>query len=262
MRSIPWQVVDPVEVDDVLEAREPHVEHGDEALTAGEHLGVVAVLGEERGDVGDRLGRVVLELCGFHRQLQTGRQREPSALAPPPAPGPAPRVPTPGRPVALTGRVRSVSDRGAPPEVRPDPIPAATVVLLRDGADGVETLMLRRDVNLAFAGGAWVFPGGRMDPEDYPKAARESRDAGDEVQLTAARNAAAREAMEEAGLSVDPSGLVWFAHWTPESSVPAALRHLVLRGARAVGSRRDRRRRDPRPRVGGTRRDAAPPRCR
>ena len=50
----------------------------------------------------------------------------------------------------------------------PPAIPAATVVLLRDGADGVETLMLRRDSKLAFAGGAWVFPGGRIDPEDYP----------------------------------------------------------------------------------------------
>jgi 8-oxo-dGTP pyrophosphatase MutT (NUDIX family) len=85
-------------------------------------------------------------------------------------------------------------------------------VLLRDGADGVETLMLRRDSKLAFAGGAWVFPGGRIDPEDYP---------GDEVAdddaavLTAARNAAAREAMEEARLTVDPRSLVWFAHWTP-----------------------------------------------
>jgi hypothetical protein len=33
--------------------------------------------------------------------------------------------------------------------------------------------------------------------------------------LTAARNAAAREAMEEAGLVVDPDSLAWFAHWTP-----------------------------------------------
>jgi hypothetical protein len=33
--------------------------------------------------------------------------------------------------------------------------------------------------------------------------------------LTAARNAAAREAKEEAGLVVDPDSLAWFAHWTP-----------------------------------------------
>jgi len=94
----------------------------------------------------------------------------------------------------------------------PPAIPAATVVLLRDGAEGVETLMLRRDSRLAFAGGAWVFPGGRIDPEDYPDG--EVSDDADAV-LTAARNAAAREAMEEAGLVVDPDSLTWFAHWTP-----------------------------------------------
>ena len=91
-------------------------------------------------------------------------------------------------------------------------VPAATVVLLRDTADGVETLMLRRDTQLAFAGGAWVFPGGRIDAEDFP----EGTDASDpDAVYQAARNAAAREAMEEAGLRVDPEGFVWFAHWTP-----------------------------------------------
>ncbi len=97
-------------------------------------------------------------------------------------------------------------------EVLPPAIPAATVVLLRDGAEGVETLMLRRDSKLVFAGGAWVFPGGRIDPEDYP-GGEVSSDA--DTVLTAARNAAAREAMEEAGLVVDPDSLAWFAHWTP-----------------------------------------------
>lgn len=95
-------------------------------------------------------------------------------------------------------------------EELPPAIPAATVVLLRDGPEGVETLMLRRDSKLAFAGGAWVFPGGRIDPEDYPGGA-----VSEGAVLTAARNAAAREAMEEAGLTVDAGSLVWFAHWTP-----------------------------------------------
>jgi 8-oxo-dGTP pyrophosphatase MutT (NUDIX family) len=94
----------------------------------------------------------------------------------------------------------------------PPAIPAATVVLLRDGPDGLETLMLRRNSKLAFAGGAWVFPGGRIDPEDYPEGAISTDDAAVAV---AARTAAVREAMEEAGLVVDPEGLVWFAHWTP-----------------------------------------------
>ena len=48
----------------------------------------------------------------------------------------------------------------------------------------------------------------------------ERTSADDDAKLAAARNAAAREALEEAGLEVDASALVWFAHWTPEASVP------------------------------------------
>jgi 8-oxo-dGTP pyrophosphatase MutT (NUDIX family) len=90
----------------------------------------------------------------------------------------------------------------------PEAIPAATVILLRDGPDGLETLMLRRNSKLEFAGGMWVFPGGRVDPEDYPA------DAPDDVEA-AVRVAAVREAEEEAGLRPDIDGLVAFAHWTP-----------------------------------------------
>jgi 8-oxo-dGTP pyrophosphatase MutT (NUDIX family) len=99
----------------------------------------------------------------------------------------------------------------APPDspVEPGPpIPAATVVLLRDGADGIETLMLRRNSKLAFAGGMWVWPGGRVDPDDV------DHDRPDDPEA-AARRAAARETFEEAGLSIEPSSLAWFAHWTP-----------------------------------------------
>jgi 8-oxo-dGTP pyrophosphatase MutT (NUDIX family) len=96
-----------------------------------------------------------------------------------------------------------------------EPVPivaAATVILLRDGADGLETLMLRRDSRLAFAGGMWVFPGGRVDPGDF---------AGDETDdVTAGRNAAVREAAEEAGLVVSVDSLVPFAHWTPPPEAP------------------------------------------
>src|SRR5260221_4220681 len=45
-------------------------------------------------------------------------------------------------------------------------VPAATVVLVRDGADGLETLLLRRNSKIAF-GGMWVFPGGRIDESDW-----------------------------------------------------------------------------------------------
>lgn len=88
--------------------------------------------------------------------------------------------------------------------------PAATVVLLRDSNDGPEVLMLRKNAKIDF-GGMWVFPGGRIDPED-------EADNGDAE--TTARNAAAREAEEEAGVEVDPADFVWFAHWTPPPSTP------------------------------------------
>lgn len=87
-------------------------------------------------------------------------------------------------------------------------IPAATVVPLRDGAAGLEVLMLRRNSKLAY-GGMWVFPGGRVDDED----------AGG-TELDVARRAAAREAVEEAGLTMEPESLVAFSHWTPPLQAP------------------------------------------
>lgn len=43
---------------------------------------------------------------------------------------------------------------------------AATAMLLRDAERGVETLLVRRHRAMAFLGGAWVFPGGKLDPVD------------------------------------------------------------------------------------------------
>jgi 8-oxo-dGTP pyrophosphatase MutT (NUDIX family) len=57
-----------------------------------------------------------------------------------------------------------------------------------------------------------VFPGGRVDRDDVP--AGTTADDPDALEQ-AARNAAVREAKEEADLDVDGEGLVWFAHWTP-----------------------------------------------
>ena len=92
-----------------------------------------------------------------------------------------------------------------------DAAPAATVVLLRDGAGGLEVLLGRRSSKLAFHGGAWVFPGGRIDPDDYA-------DAPDDL-VSAARRAAVREAKEEAGVDVDIDALVHLSNWTtPENS--------------------------------------------
>lgn len=91
----------------------------------------------------------------------------------------------------------------------PELVPAATVIVVRDGEDGVETLLLRRNSKLGFGGGAWVFPGGRVDDGD--------RVAG-EAEEAWARRAAVREAAEEAGIALDLDELVPFAHWTPPAA--------------------------------------------
>ena len=97
------------------------------------------------------------------------------------------------------------------PENTPPPaLPAATVIVIRDtttGNAGIEVLLLRRHSKTAFHGGAWVFPGGHIDSEDYAPGA--PTDA-----LAAARQAAVREAHEEAGLSLSKDNLLYFSHWT------------------------------------------------
>ena len=93
----------------------------------------------------------------------------------------------------------------------PTPHPSATVVVLRDGPNGLELLLLRRNAELAFHGGAWVFPGGRIDDADRADGA--DLDA-------AARAAAVREAREEAGLEIDARALVPVARWTTPEGMP------------------------------------------
>jgi 8-oxo-dGTP pyrophosphatase MutT (NUDIX family) len=95
----------------------------------------------------------------------------------------------------------------------PTPLPSATVVIVRDGASGVETLMVQRNVELSFHGGAWVFPGGRIDPIDR-------MNAGTEDVVDAARHAAIREAEEEAGMRLEPHGLSPFARWVTPEGLP------------------------------------------
>jgi 8-oxo-dGTP pyrophosphatase MutT (NUDIX family) len=94
------------------------------------------------------------------------------------------------------------------PEIRP----ASTVVLLRDTTRGMETLLLRRNKALIFAGGAWVFPGGALDPEDFEAANGDIEDAS--------RIAAAREAEEESGLSPQLDDMVLLSHWTTPVGEP------------------------------------------
>jgi 8-oxo-dGTP pyrophosphatase MutT (NUDIX family) len=85
----------------------------------------------------------------------------------------------------------------------PPTVPAATLVLFRDGVDGPEHLFMQRAETMAFAGGAIVFPGGRVDPGDERLAQRFPHlDASD----AAARIAAIRETIEEAGLLIGLDG--------------------------------------------------------
>ena len=86
------------------------------------------------------------------------------------------------------------------------PRPAATVILLRGGGDGLEVLLVKRNPAQRFMGGAWVFPGGAVDAAE-----------GDDD--AAHRRAAVREVAEEAGLALtDPDALVTFSRWiTPEA---------------------------------------------
>lgn len=96
-----------------------------------------------------------------------------------------------------------------------EPIPAATLILFRETAGPTpEHLFVVRAATMAFAAGAAVFPGGRVDAGDRALAARfPALDPND----AAARVAAIRETIEEAGVAI---GL----HPTPEADAVARLR--------------------------------------
>lgn len=142
-------------------------------------------------------------------------------------------------------------------------IAAATVVIVRDAATGWELLLLERHAATAFAGGAMVFPGGRVDPGDAAVTADPALAtgfAGLDPTDAVARVAAAREAFEEAnvvlasgppiepqararwraGLNagtagfgdflrdsrqrLDAAALLPFAHWVPPAGAPIVRR--------------------------------------
>jgi 8-oxo-dGTP pyrophosphatase MutT (NUDIX family) len=93
---------------------------------------------------------------------------------------------------------------------------ASTVVLLRDGATGIETWLLTRVRGMAFAAGASVFPGGRVDDADVSLpftadgvALTAKRFAVDDARARALLGAAVRETFEETGvlLSSPPADL-------------------------------------------------------
>jgi len=79
---------------------------------------------------------------------------------------------------------------------------AASVILLRDGAQGPEVLLVQRNPEARFMGGAWVFPGGSVGVEDVDHA-----------------QTALRELREEAGLELDGSALIPFSRWITPAEV-------------------------------------------
>ena len=121
-------------------------------------------------------------------------------------------------------------------------IPAATLILLREshGGGAPETLMVRRTARMAFAAGAWVWPGGRIDPGDCAvahaeapevAAAREmleevgipvglsptpSADTLVTMQAALERGVAFPDLLADHGLSFDPQPFARYARWAPE----------------------------------------------
>jgi len=96
--------------------------------------------------------------------------------------------------------------------------PSATVIPLRDGVDGLEVLLLKRNPASSSSAGAWVFPGGLIEREDHA-------DSVDADPIAAARRAAVREAAEEAGLQLKASELLPISRWTtPKNIFPKRFR--------------------------------------
>lgn len=91
-------------------------------------------------------------------------------------------------------------------------IPAATVVVVRDGSAGLEVLMLKRAPGGSFSN-FWVFPGGKVDPDDR-------RDDDGEDFLATYRRTAAREATEEAGIKIAAHTMQTFSYWEPPPTTP------------------------------------------
>ncbi len=124
---------------------------------------------------------------------------------------------------------------------------AATVVIVRDAGDGFELLLTERHAKLGFAGGAMVFPGGKVDAGDLAIARSSALAIGFEMLAdtdAAARIAAARESFEEVGILLSagpPLDAATVADWrarfatVPDAAEPATYAAFL----RATGHRAD-----------------------
>lgn len=134
-----------------------------------------------------------------------------------------------------------------PEEATEQAIAAATLIVVREAPSGPpELLMVERAAGMAFAAGALVFPGGRVDPGDEALAAASGAsaaavaairetieetavpvglvpapDAGQALAMQAAlaEGRPFAQLLEESGLALDPAALVPFARWVPEIHV-------------------------------------------
>ena len=108
--------------------------------------------------------------------------------------------------------------------------PAATVVMLRETSSGLELLLVERAGGMGFAGGALVFPGGKVEPGDAAIAADPTLAQGfaglDPVDA-AARVASARETFEEADVLLSAGPPV-------DAAVKAEWRARLNAGSRAA----------------------------
>jgi 8-oxo-dGTP pyrophosphatase MutT (NUDIX family) len=89
-----------------------------------------------------------------------------------------------------------------------DARPAASVILLRDSQNGPEVLLLQRNPEARFMGGAWVFPGGSV------------KEADEREGMPGPIGAAMRETQEECGLLIArPDELVPFSRWITPAQI-------------------------------------------
>ena len=122
----------------------------------------------------------------------------------------------------------------------PMPRKAATVMLLRDGDEGMEVFMIVRHQNSDVHAGALVFPGGRVDDEDYDLAADAAMFpplSGVAANTAALRVAAVRETFEECGvLLARARGDAALVSATRLRDIEAAHRVPMSRGERTFGA--------------------------
>jgi len=144
-------------------------------------------------------------------------------------------------PRALAERARQISDGQLSPAVPRD---AATVILLRQVASGVEAFLLRRTAELEFAPGAYVFPGGSVDARDADEtmgwAGPAPADFGSLLDVPPDRAralvcAAVRETFEESGVLLAGPANSSPADLVSDSAALAGDRHALLTGSASLG---------------------------